>query len=294
MHRPPTSPLPIQLLPQVPRALSIIAAGLSLSLHGSLLALAVAGTGNWITPQPGPITMRQPTIGAVTYLVVIPPAQPSGRSQGRAAPRIGRSRSATPSESRDPLPRLLPRLPPFRPAALTLTAPARPLVLRTGAIGLVSGDKLVPTNGAGTEGKGIAVGRNDVTMSAGPGKRGTSRVAELLTNPGEACPELRRPAHLDSEVDLEVAVKFIVDSLGAVDRTTLRIVNAPGTVDADYRGEIQVILINLGHESYTVERGMRVAQLVIAATMQTVICEAASLDDTTRGAAGFGSTGTGR
>jgi hypothetical protein len=229
MRRPPTSPLPIQLLPQVPRALSILAAGFSLGLHGSLLALAVAGTGNWITPQPGPITTRQATIGAVTYLVVIPPAHPSGRSLGRAAPRIGSSRSATPSESRHPLPRLLPRLPPFRPAVLTLPAPALQVVLRTGAIGLVSGDKLGPTNGAGTEGKGNEAGRNDVTMSAGPGQRGTSRVAELLTNPGEACPELRRPAHLDSEVDLEVAVKFVVDSQGAVDRTTLRVVNAPGT-----------------------------------------------------------------
>jgi hypothetical protein len=66
-------------------------------------------------------------------------------------------------------------------------------------------------------------------MSAGSGRRGTSQVAELLANAGEACPELRRPAHLDSRVDLEVAVKFVVDSLGAVDPTTLRVVKTPGT-----------------------------------------------------------------
>ena len=69
------------------------------------------------------------------------------------------------------------------------------------------------------------------------------------------------------------------------------VANAPGTVDADYRGEVQVILVNLSHDSFTVERGARIAQLVLAATLQAVICEVASLDETTRGAGGFGSTG---
>lgn len=70
------------------------------------------------------------------------------------------------------------------------------------------------------------------------------------------------------------------------------VLNAPGTIDADYRGEIQVVLVNLGRTSFTVERGARVAQLIIAATMQATICEVASLDETTRGVRGFGSTGT--
>jgi dUTP diphosphatase len=74
-------------------------------------------------------------------------------------------------------------------------------------------------------------------------------------------------------------------------RHGVTVLNAPGTIDADYRGEIQVILVNLGSESFTVERGARVAQLVIAATMRATICEVASLDETTRGARGFGSTG---
>jgi len=76
-------------------------------------------------------------------------------------------------------------------------------------------------------------------------------------------------------------------------RHGVTVLNAPGTVDADYRGEIQVILVNLGRDSFTVERGMRIAQLVVAATMQVRVCETANLDETTRGVAGFGSTGTG-
>jgi dUTP pyrophosphatase len=74
-------------------------------------------------------------------------------------------------------------------------------------------------------------------------------------------------------------------------RHGITVLNSPGTVDADYRGEVQVILVNLGHDSFTVERGARIAQLVFAATLQAVICEVASLDETTRGAGGFGSTG---
>ena len=79
---------------------------------------------------------------------------------------------------------------------------------------------------------------------------------------------------------------------GLAARHGVTVLNAPGTIDADYRGEIQVILVNHGQEAFAVERGMRIAQLVIAATMRATICEATSLDDTTRGAGGFGSTGT--
>ena len=72
----------------------------------------------------------------------------------------------------------------------------------------------------------------------------------------------------------------------------ITVLNSPGTIDADYRGEVQVILVNLGRNSFTVERGARIAQLVVAATMQVAICECANLDETTRGLRGFGSTGT--
>jgi dUTP pyrophosphatase len=69
------------------------------------------------------------------------------------------------------------------------------------------------------------------------------------------------------------------------------VLNAPGTIDADYRGEVQVVLINLGAELFTVERGMRIAQLVIAPVARVRLREVGALDETGRGAGGFGSTG---
>jgi dUTP pyrophosphatase len=81
---------------------------------------------------------------------------------------------------------------------------------------------------------------------------------------------------------------------GLAARHGITVLNSPGTVDADYRGEIQVVLINLGSEPFTVTRGMRIAQLVIAPVQQARLIEAATLDDTARGAGGFGSTGTAR
>ena len=70
------------------------------------------------------------------------------------------------------------------------------------------------------------------------------------------------------------------------------VLNSPGTIDADYRGELGVILINHGDVAFTVSRGMRIAQLVIAAVAQAVLVEVAELSATERGAGGFGSTGT--
>jgi dUTP pyrophosphatase len=69
------------------------------------------------------------------------------------------------------------------------------------------------------------------------------------------------------------------------------VLNAPGTIDADYRGEVTVILVNLGAESFAVTRGMRVAQLIIAPIARARIVEAPALDPTARGVGGFGSTG---
>jgi dUTP pyrophosphatase len=67
--------------------------------------------------------------------------------------------------------------------------------------------------------------------------------------------------------------------------------NTPGTIDADYRGEVKVILINLGADDFVIRRGDRIAQLVVAPVVQASWTEVASLDETTRGAGGFGSTG---
>jgi dUTP pyrophosphatase len=79
---------------------------------------------------------------------------------------------------------------------------------------------------------------------------------------------------------------------GLAARHGLTILNAPGTIDADYRGEIQVVLANLGDEPVTITRGMRIAQLVIAPVVHAQISEVASLDETRRGSGGFGSTGS--
>ena len=67
--------------------------------------------------------------------------------------------------------------------------------------------------------------------------------------------------------------------------------NTPGTIDSDYRGEVKVILINLSAEPFTINRGDRIAQMVIAPVVQAEILEVEMLDETTRGAGGFGSTG---
>ena len=71
----------------------------------------------------------------------------------------------------------------------------------------------------------------------------------------------------------------------------LTCLNTPGTIDSDYRGEIKVILINLGQEAFTIQRGERIAQLVLAPVTRLVWQSVDTLDETDRGAGGFGSTG---
>ena len=78
---------------------------------------------------------------------------------------------------------------------------------------------------------------------------------------------------------------------GLAARHGLTVLNAPGTIDADYRGEVQVLLVNLGGEPVAIMRGMRIAQLVIAPVAHAQLREVASLDETLRGSGGFGSTG---
>ena len=78
---------------------------------------------------------------------------------------------------------------------------------------------------------------------------------------------------------------------GLAARYGLTVLNAPGTIDADYRGELQVLLINLGSEAVSVTRGMRIAQLVIAPVARVAWREETALDDTARAESGFGSTG---
>jgi len=72
----------------------------------------------------------------------------------------------------------------------------------------------------------------------------------------------------------------------------LTVLNSPGTIDADYRGEVQVLLVNLGGDSVVITRGMRIAQCVIATVTRAGLSEVSTLDQTVRGAGGFGSTGS--
>ena len=78
---------------------------------------------------------------------------------------------------------------------------------------------------------------------------------------------------------------------GLAARHGVTVLNAPGTIDADYRGEIQVLLVNLGSEALAITRGMRIAQMVIASVARAALREVPSLERTDRGAGGFGSTG---
>lgn len=78
---------------------------------------------------------------------------------------------------------------------------------------------------------------------------------------------------------------------GLAARDSVTVLNSPGTIDEDYRGEIQVILINHGKSNFIVSRGMRIAQLIIAPTTQVEIDEVDTLSFTERGSGGFGSTG---
>jgi dUTP pyrophosphatase len=78
---------------------------------------------------------------------------------------------------------------------------------------------------------------------------------------------------------------------GLAARHGITVLNAPGTIDADYRGEIQVLLVNHGREAVAIERGMRIAQLVVAPVTRVAFVEVAALEPSARGGGGFGSTG---
>ena len=78
---------------------------------------------------------------------------------------------------------------------------------------------------------------------------------------------------------------------GLAAKNQISVLNSPGTIDADYRGEIKVILINLGNKSFIVEKGLRIAQMVLCPIVRAKLKEVETLEETHRGAGGFGSTG---
>jgi|TARA_B110000914_G_scaffold134083_1_gene117218 dUTP pyrophosphatase len=79
---------------------------------------------------------------------------------------------------------------------------------------------------------------------------------------------------------------------GLAAKKNITVLNTPGTIDADYRGEVKVILINLGKESFIIENGERIAQMVVCPVVQADLEEVKELSSTERGLGGFGSTGT--
>ena len=99
------------------------------------------------------------------------------------------------------------------------------------------------------------------------------------------------PTGLSASIPLEFEIQIRPRS-GLAAKHQLSVLNTPGTIDADYRGEIKVILINLGKKSFIVEKGLRIAQMVLCPIVKANIKEVETLDGTTRGSGGFGSTGT--
>ncbi len=127
---------------------------------------------------------------------------------------------------------------------------------------------------------------------ASPGAAGADLRAcipqEVVLQPGER-------GLIPSGVKLEIPPGYeaqVRPRSGLAVQHGLTVLNSPGTIDSDYRGEVAVPLINLGQEPVTIHRGMRIAQLVIAAVAQPVFKADYNLSITERGAGGFGSTGT--
>ena len=110
----------------------------------------------------------------------------------------------------------------------------------------------------------------------------------LLLQPG-------RRALVPTGLVLEIPAGFegqVRPRSGLAFRHGITCLNTPGTIDSDYRGEVKVLLVNLGDDLYTIERGERIAQLVIAPVVQATMAEREALTASDRGAGGFGSTGT--
>jgi dUTP pyrophosphatase len=110
----------------------------------------------------------------------------------------------------------------------------------------------------------------------------------LIVRPGE---RVLVPTGLSMEIPLGYEVQVRPRS-GLSLKSALMVVNSPGTIDCDYRGEVNIIIGNFGKEDYVIEHGLRIAQLVLAPVTQAKYVTASTLNETQRGAGGFGSTGT--
>ena len=136
--------------------------------------------------------------------------------------------------------------------------------------------------------EGLALPAYETPGSAGMDLRAAVPEGEAITlAPGE-----RRLIPTGLKIALEPGYEAQVrPRSGLALKQGVTCLNSPGTVDADYRGEVGVILINHGQNSFEIKRGERIAQLVIAPVTQVIMTEVTELDETARGAGGFGSTG---
>jgi dUTP pyrophosphatase len=110
----------------------------------------------------------------------------------------------------------------------------------------------------------------------------------LIVKPGE---RVLVPTGLSMEIPMGYEVQVRPRS-GLSLKSSLMVVNSPGTIDCDYRGEVNIIIGNFGKEDYVIEHGLRIAQLVLSPVIQARFVTTDSLSETGRGAGGFGSTGT--
>jgi dUTP pyrophosphatase len=126
---------------------------------------------------------------------------------------------------------------------------------------------------------------------ATPGAAGMDAVAAvtdtMLLHPGERFPvPLGFCMAIPEGYEVQVRPRS-----GLAMKNGITVPNSPGTIDSDYRGEVKALLINLGSEPFAIERGMRICQLVPAAVTRATLAVVETLDATTRGTGGFGSTG---
>ena len=124
-----------------------------------------------------------------------------------------------------------------------------------------------------------------------PGSSGMDVAAHIedniIINPGEK-------ALVSTGLSISIPAGYEVQirpRSGLAAKKSITVLNSPGTIDADYRGEIKVILINLGKEKFVVKNGERIAQMVVCPVIQASLDEVKELSDTARGSGGFGSTG---
>jgi len=136
------------------------------------------------------------------------------------------------------------------------------------------------------------------------------------TGPSDAIPRYQSDgasgadlcAHLDEELTLAPGARALIPTglrleipqglegqvrprSGLAARSGVTVLNAPGTIDSDYRGEVKVVLVNLGQEPFTIRHGERIAQLVICPVVRAAFQQKTSIGNTVRGSGGFGSTG---